>query len=214
VLGAGGGSSSKQPWTKTPVPDVPVMDESNDPELERDENALKRRYELELGHEVQFGHLQIQTSNIKVSFAFEDCAAVPIASLCEHLKKDEFILTDNYKVRVKEKSAASNTEGRTFFGGVQTITMDVWDTSDPDTDGHNTSVRLFGFRDADPEKRHKAQFNGCSCKHGDTLPFFQEVFGKFYKMADIRCEPNSVFSATDNAVSLNLKVDNPPLPWV
>ena len=58
-------------------------------------------------------------------------------------------------------------------------------------DGQNTSVRLFGFREMDPERRHKAQFNGCSCKHGDTLPFFREVFGTCYKMADIRVEPNS-----------------------
>ena len=58
-------------------------------------------------------------------------------------------------------------------------------------DGQNTSVRLFGFREMDPERRHKAQFNGCSCKHGDTLPFFREVFGTYYKMADIRVEPNS-----------------------
>jgi len=78
--------------------------------------------------------------------------------------------------------------------------MDVWDASFPEAEGNNTSVRLFGFREMDPERRHKAQFNGCSCKHGDTLPFFREVFGRHHKMADIRVEPNSVFSATDNAV--------------
>ena len=41
--------------------------------------------------------------------------------------------------------------------------------SAPEIDGLNTSVRLFGFREMDPERRHKAQFNGCSCKHSDTL---------------------------------------------
>lgn len=202
MLGASGGSA-KQTWSKSAAPHVPVMDESNDAELEKEENLLKKRYETEIGHEVQFGHLQIQTSNIKVSFAFDEGVAVPIASLCEHLRKDEIIMTENYKVRIKDKSAASNNEGRTFFGGVQTITMDVWDVNNSETDGHNTSVRLFGFREMDPERRHKAQFNGCSCKHGDTLHFFREVFGIHYKMANIRCEPNSVFSATDNAVSCN-----------
>ena len=77
-----------------------------------------------------------------------------IEQLTQHLKKDEVLLTENYKVRVKDKSAASNNEGRTFFGGVLTITMDVWDSNYPDNDGHNTSVRLFGFRDMDPERRH------------------------------------------------------------
>ncbi len=51
------------------APDVPIMDEDNDRSLELEEQALKQQYETELGHDVQFGHLQIQTSNIKVSFA-------------------------------------------------------------------------------------------------------------------------------------------------
>jgi hypothetical protein len=102
---------------------------------------------------------------------------------------------------------------------------------------HNTSVRMFGFKDADPSRRHKAQFNGCTvgsmqslflsvldgvaaiatacrirwkhvniscpgtqCKHSEILSFFDEVFGAKYKMGKIQVEPNSVFSATDNAV--------------
>ena len=194
------GSPGQKQWTKSAAPYVPVLDEAADPDIEREEQALKKQYEQELQHDVQFGHLQIQTSNIKVSFAFAEGEIVTIEQLTQHLKKDEVLLTENYKVRVKDKSAASNNEGRTFFGGVLTITMDVWDSNYPDNDGHNTSVRLFGFRDMDPERRHKAQFNGCSCKHGDTLPFFREVFGIHYKMKDIRVEPNSVFSATDNAV--------------
>jgi hypothetical protein len=38
------------------------------------------------------------------------------------------------------------------------------------------------------------------CKHAEILSFFDEVFGAKYKMDKIRVEPNSVFSATDNAV--------------
>ena len=175
MLGAGG--SGQKNYGKSSAPFVPVMDESNDPEIEREEAALKALYKQELDHDVQFGHLQIQTSNIKVSFAFDEGVVVTIEQLTAHLKKDDVIQTENYKVRVKEKSAASNQEGRTFFGGVLTITMDVWDANFAESEGHNTSVRLFGFRETDPERRHKAQFNGCSCKHGDTLPFFREVFG-------------------------------------
>jgi hypothetical protein len=55
------------------APDVPIMDEDNDRSLELEEQALKQQYETELGHDVQFGHLQIQTSNIKVSFASLCC---------------------------------------------------------------------------------------------------------------------------------------------
>ena len=62
----------------------------------------------------------------QVSFAFENCMAVSIEQLCNHLHKDERIKTEHYNVRIKDKSAASNGEGRTFFGGVLTITMDVW----------------------------------------------------------------------------------------
>ena len=125
VAGNGGASPQQKAWIKPATLHVPVLDESNDPDLAREEHAVKLLYETELGHDVQFGHLQIQTSNIKVSFAFD--SVVTIDQLCEHLKKDEVLMTENFKVRIKEKSAASNQEGRTFFGGVLTVTMDVWD---------------------------------------------------------------------------------------
>ena len=80
------------------VPHVPVLDEANDSEIEREEVALKARYAVEAAQEVQFGHLQIQTSNIKVSFAFEEGLVVSIEQLCAHLNKDEVLLTENYKV--------------------------------------------------------------------------------------------------------------------
>jgi len=84
--------------------------------------------------------------------------------------------------------------------------MDVWANetgqANPEEIGSpsNTCVRLFGYKDADPEKRHKAQFNGSSKSFADTLRFFREVFGVKYQIKSLRVEPNSVFSATDNAV--------------
>ncbi|KAJ1476638.1 hypothetical protein T484DRAFT_1824181, partial [Baffinella frigidus] len=173
---------------------------ASDPVLGREEEELRLKYLAEVGHHVQFGDLQIQTSNIKVSFMFENAKEVSIADLCQHLVKDSVLRTPTFQVKVKEKSAASNGEGRTFFGGVLTITMDVTPLTGFDREAQNTSVRLFGFKEADPERRHKAQFNGCSYKQRDTIRFFEEVFGKQHPMVAARVEPNSVFSATDNAV--------------
>lgn len=65
-----------------------------------------------------------------MSFTFQNNEAVTIENLCAHLMKDEKIKTEHFNVRVKDKSAASNGEGRTFFGGVLTITMDVWNADE------------------------------------------------------------------------------------
>ena len=72
VAGGGGASPQQKAWIKPAMLHVPVLDESNDPDLAREELAVKLLYETELGHDVQFGHLQIQTSNIKVSFACDE----------------------------------------------------------------------------------------------------------------------------------------------
>lgn len=55
-----------------------------------------------------------------------------IDELCAHLIKDHRYQTGHFNVRIKDKSAASNGEGRTFFGGVLTITMDVWGANEPE----------------------------------------------------------------------------------
>jgi len=43
---------------------VPVVDESTDPDIEREEATLKKIYQDELGHDVQFSHLQIQHQGV------------------------------------------------------------------------------------------------------------------------------------------------------
>ena len=83
------GGVSQKPWIKTPVPNVPVLDESNDADLAREELAVKLQYETEIGHDVQFAHLQIQTSNIKVSSSFHH--ARTHAHTHTHTHKREFM---------------------------------------------------------------------------------------------------------------------------
>ena len=122
--------------------------------LAQEEEELQDQYN-DIGHNVQFGELEIQTSNIKVSFMFEDQRQVSISQISEHLNKDDGkIETPNFTVKVKEKSAASTQDAkgnkRTFFGGVVTITMDVWPKGENPENPHNTSVRLFGLPPGPP----------------------------------------------------------------
>jgi len=67
VQGVGSGAGTGQ-WAKSsPGLDV-VKDETDDKELDAEEAEVKKMYK-ELGHDVEFADLQIQTSNIKVNAA-------------------------------------------------------------------------------------------------------------------------------------------------
>lgn len=212
----------------------------------------------------------------QVSFEFENQLAVSIEDLCAHLVKDQRYQTGHFNVRIKDKSAASNGEGRTFFGGVLTITMDVWGANEPEVrysrksslrnhcvprmlistvfpahvpswpippdlqhavchaqhERSNVWLQGRGPKQATQgavQRMHGRQHAivisqcldglaaiatacrirwkhvniscpGTQCKHSEILSFFDEVFGAKYKMGKIQVEPNSVFSATDNAV--------------
>jgi hypothetical protein len=119
--------------------------------LAQEEEELQDQYN-DIGHNVQFGELEIQTSNIKVSFMFEGQRQVSISQISEHLNKDVVLVAPHFTVKVKEKSAASTQDAkgnkRTFFGGVVTITMDVYPNGEEHA--HNTSVRLFGLPPGPP----------------------------------------------------------------
>jgi hypothetical protein len=187
-------------------------DESTDEGLPAEEAAVEKMYQALMPPiDVQFGYLQIQTSNIKLSFTFGKAGhreAVKIDQMCSHLEKGETYEFEDCDVLVKDKSETKNHEGRTYFGGVCTITMEVWpkgagfmeDTTHRGPGSRSCSVRLFGFKDTDPEKRHKAQFNGVVRSHHDTLCFFRQVFEHALPMSELKVEPNGVFCATDNAV--------------
>jgi len=169
-----------------------------DDSLDSDEAIVRDMYRKE-GFDVLFNPLSSSTSNVKLSFRIQNSQAVTIKELSEHIEKGLMLyINKRCSFKINEITTAQSKEGRLFFGGVVTIGMEMLEQNKK---SQKASIRLFGFNNKDPEKRHKAQYSGQLSSNEDLFPLFRCLFEQQgRKIEDLQLSPNPVFSSTDNAV--------------